>query len=592
MGCSGVKTYEYKYFTAYRSIRNILKDIHHLDKRIENVYLVDLDSISKFIGVFKKYNFLRKLKLCQESEIAKFENLVLTELEKYEIEENIEILDIKADNYDKIKDKKFIFVDFNFLKKLEIYTKENQTKKQTLINKIDKKNKKIIEMVIEIIMDEDVKRILKIIEEEDGIYKFQNYEEESRSLMNEENVEKDNSESDNEFRVRSKKNKIIEKNSNNNNKDNNNENNENINNNIPKNEVEIKNNLIENDKSNDIITNNNNDNLIKIDNDNDKNNNDINNNKFVLKDGNNSNIDIVLQDNKEENKKDNGIQDKEMAKAPEAKLDKIVYDICISIQKSNNEGDIIMNLIQNKIKDLKMDNELEEKEGENIIGNIKTSVIYFLEYINNNKSNNNPINDYNNANLNKSNSIYVKDENGNESQPLLNNNNPEEMIDDKQNKINPFYFKKVKIFKSEKCDKCKNVNNKIDEDKDDYVKVILKEGSNDFDGCFNMKYFSECGNNCEFSLQFESTPDILVLVFDKKQKNKNLIEFNNIEESIDLEQHLSSEIKNLDSSKYKLIKALYVFKDMHDNKLYVDIPDDEKNKYIPYAIFYKKINNI
>ena len=57
MGCSGVKTYEYKYFTAYRSIRNILKDIHHLDKRIENVYLVDLDSISKFIGVFKKYNF-------------------------------------------------------------------------------------------------------------------------------------------------------------------------------------------------------------------------------------------------------------------------------------------------------------------------------------------------------------------------------------------------------------------------------------------------------------------------------------------------------------------------------------------------------
>ena len=135
MGCTGsINTYEYEYFTAYRSIRKILKDIYRLNRSIENVYLVNVGSINNFITEFKKYNFLKKLKFCQESEIENIENLVLKKLKDYKIEENIEIIDIKADNYEEIKGKKFIFVDYDFLKKWNIYNEENQKKKQTLIN--------------------------------------------------------------------------------------------------------------------------------------------------------------------------------------------------------------------------------------------------------------------------------------------------------------------------------------------------------------------------------------------------------------------------------------------------------------------------
>ena len=81
----------------------------------------------------------------------------------------------------------------------------------------------------------------------------------------------------------------------------------------------------------------------------------------------------------------------------------------------------------------------------------------------------------------------------------------------------------------------------------------------------------------------------MILVFDEPKTNKNFIKFKDIDESIDLKKHLYK-INNKDSSeyKYKLIKALYYFNDIEDNKLYVNIPEEEKNNYIPYAIFYKK----
>ena len=40
---------------------------------------------------------------------------------------------------------------------------------------------------------------------------------------------------------------------------------------------------------------------------------------------------------------------------------------------------------------------------------------------------------------------------------------------------------------------------------------------------------------------------------------------------------------------YKLIKALYVFNDINDDKIYIDIPDNERNNYIPYILFYQKL---
>ena len=42
-------------------------------------------------------------------------------------------------------------------------------------------------------------------------------------------------------------------------------------------------------------------------------------------------------------------------------------------------------------------------------------------------------------------------------------------------------------------------------------------------------------------------------------------------------------------TKYKLIKALYVYDDENDNYLYVDIPESEKKNYIPYIIIYKNL---
>ena len=590
MGCLGsINTYEYEYFTAYRSIRKILKDIYRLNRRIENVYLVNVDSINNFITEFKKYNFLKKLKFCQESEIENIENHVLRELKGYKIEENLEIIDIKVDNYEKIKGKKFIFVDYDFLKKWNKYTEENQKKKQTLINihKSDNTEDIKMQMDIEIINEnEDEKKIYQIIEDEndDGIYKFQDCINKSLDINNASNAkivnEDDDSEIDNSFRVPIPKDKNNKQDSNNENEEDKNSNN--INDDGNQNNL-IKINNDENVKSNNITSNNNNENPTEIDN------NKNNNKKINLKDGENSNIEIIEKNCNVETQKDKNIKENETAKATKAKFDEIICDIIWSIQNSSTSKDIIMKSIQDKIKDKNINNELEKKDRLDIIGNIKTSVKhYFLNNRNNNKNNDNSI-DINKpqdgegcdiGNHNGPNYLYLNKENSNEGNRFGFNDN-QEVIN------NPFIFKQVKIFISEPCDKCANTNNKISEA--ECVKIIPRENYSDFETCFNMKYIEDCENKCEFSLKFESTPDILILVFDEPKTNKNFIKFKDIDESIDLKKHLYK-INNKDSSeyKYKLIKALYYFNDIEDNKLYVNIPEEEKNNYIPYAIFYKK----
>ena len=588
MGCTGsINTYEYEYFTAYRSIRKILKDIYRLNRRIENVYLVNVGSINNFITEFKKYNFLKKLKFCQESEIENIENLVLRKLKDYKIEENIDIIDIKADNYEEIKGKKFIFVDYDFLKKWNKYTEENQKKKQTLINihKSDNTEDIKMQMDIEIINEnEDEKKIYQIIEDEndDGIYKFQDCINKSLDINNASNAkivnEDVDSEIDNSFRVPIPKYKNNKQDSNNENEKDKNSNN--INDDGNQNNL-IKINNDENAKSNNITSNNNNENPTEIDN------NKNNNKKINLKDGENSNIEIIEKNCNVETQKDKNIKENETAKATKAKFDEIICDIICSIQNSSTQKDIIMKSIQDKIKELNINNELEKKDRLDIIGNIKTYVKdYFLNNSNNNKNNDNSI-DINKpqdgegcdiGNHNEPNYLYLKKENLNEGNRFGFNDN-QEVIN------NPFIFKQVKIFISEPCDKCANTNNKISEA--ECVKIIPRENYFDFE-TFNMKYIEDCENKCEFSLKFKSTPDILILVFDEPKTNKNFIK-NYIDEDIDLKKHLYK-INNSDSSeyKYKLIKALYFFNDIEDNKLYVNIPEEEKNNYIPYAIFYKK----
>jgi hypothetical protein len=70
-----------------------------------------------------------------------------------------------------------------------------------------------------------------------------------------------------------------------------------------------------------------------------------------------------------------------------AKLDQIIYDIFMSLKNLNEQKDIIMNTIKEKLNSLKMENELEEKENIDIINNIKQSIIYFLTIFNNEEIN-------------------------------------------------------------------------------------------------------------------------------------------------------------------------------------------------------------
>ena len=259
-----------------------------------------------------------------------------------------------------------------------------------------------------------------------------------------------------------------------------------------------------------------------------------------------------------------------MAKAPIAKFDDIIFKIFLSIKNSNTQKDIIMNFIQKKLEELEINNELEGKEGIDIIGNIKTLVIYSLDNFNNNNNSNKKIQSLNEDNpyINNGNELdALNDSNENEQKPFLENDIKESMINDKQKEVtNPFIFKQVKIFH---CDECYDSGNKSEEV--ECVKLILNKECYNFDDCLKMNYFEncgKCGKNCEVNLKFETTPDILILVFDKPKNNKNYIKFNNIDENIDLKDQLY-QMNIIDSSKYELIDIIYVFDDKEDNYLYV-----------------------
>ena len=593
MGCTSLKIYEYKYFSAYRSIQKILKDIHSGIQSLD-VYLVNVSKIDILIEVFNQYNFFSKLKFCQTSAINYLEKVVLKKLEDYEFK-NIEIIEIKFDNFEKIKDEKFILVDEDFLKNMEIYTEENINRKITInIPKNDNDNKMKVEMNIEIIDDKnETKRIFPIIEERDGIYKFGQFADESLGLINESNIDINENknedydpEFDTEFRIsiKEKGNKSKDDNENQNKNDNDeNDKNNNISNDENKNDdnlIKIDND--EKDKNNNIINDENQKNSIMIDNDkNDKNNN-------IINDENKNDDNLIKSDNDE----NDIIQEKKIVKAPIAKLDDIIFKILLSINNSNTQKDIIMNSIQKKLEELGIDNELEEKEGLDIIGNIKTSVIYLLDNFSNNNNSNKKSQSLNEdaPYINNENELDVlNNSNENESKPLLENDIKESKINDEQKELtNPFIFKQVKIFRCDKCDDSGNKSEKVD-----CIKLILNKECYNLEDCLRMKYFEKCGkcgNNCEVNLKFETTPDILILVFDKQKNNKNYIKFNNIDQIIDLKDQLY-QMNVIDSSKYKLITTIYVFDDKEDNYLYDNIPNDEKNNYIPYIVIYKKINN-
>ena len=514
MGCTG-PTPKYKYNKAYRSISFTSKNIRS-QKEIQDVYLVNVDTIKNFIEILNNCDFLKKLKLGKDSIIDELEGTLLKKLEKYKIEENIEIIEVKHDNFDQMKQKEFIFVDKDFLENMEINPQENMNKKVTL-KKNEKSNDVKREMNIELI-NKDEKIIYEIKEERDEIYKFVERLNESLSINNVSYFKNDKDiefDPENNVDLRKPKNKEINKSNKilNDNKiqDNNNEITYLIKKEGNENKSYINNNYNENYNENDNENDLSNDNLLKID---------------------NEEINIT--------------QKKEEAKAQVAKLDQIIYDIFMSLKNLNEQKDIIMNTIKEKLNSLKMENELEEKENIDIINNIKQSIIYFLTIFNNEEIN------------------YV------------------------QKGINPFSFNQVIITQCDNCNKPINENKTVD-----YVKLVANRRCDNLNDCLNIKYSEncECGNNIKANLKFESTPDILILKFDKPKDNKKYLSYKLVEENIDLKNRVL-QMNNTESFKYKLIKALYLHDAQDDNQLYVDISNEEKNNYIPYIIIYQRINNI
>ena len=177
------------------------------------------------------------------------------------------------------------------------------------------------------------------------------------------------------------------------------------------------------------------------------------------------------------------------------------------------------------------------------------------------------------------NSINIDDDN--ESSRLI----TESIQDNNQsNEKNPFKFSQTKIIG---CNKCGYRDNPSTDDNECYS-LDLNEVCNSLDNCFNLKFQMQCDNcknNIEYVYKFKSTPEVLILKFNNPKEKKYFIKLN-IEQDIDLKKYL---LGGYVMTKYKLIKALYVYDDENDNFLYIDIPESEKKNYIPYIIIYKNL---
>ena len=271
-------------------------------------------------------------------------------------------------------------------------------------------------------------------------------------------------------------------------------------------------------------------------------------------------------------------------KAPSAKLDDIVYKI-YSALSNNGEKDIIFEKIKLKISELDVQNELEET-GIDIIGNIKTFVLYLANNLGLKNQNLININPSENSNYyyQESNLIDESDERSN----LIESRNGEDIHRDNNKDFNPFEFLQVKFID---CEKCNIKENK--ESLNEFYKININNECNNIDDCFKLSFIEICSNcikDAKCNYKFKTTPEILILKFENPKINKKYIKFNEIEKNIDLKNHMY--LPNNFNIKYELIEVLYVLDDLDDKKLYVGISEKDRNNYIPYIIFYKKINDI
>jgi len=276
--------------------------------------------------------------------------------------------------------------------------------------------------------------------------------------------------------------------------------------------------------------------------------------------------------------------------AQTAKFYEILESIFFSLQNSNEQREIICEEIKKKIIELKLDNELKDKDDLNIIQNITTTIEFLLEKFSQIQDQQN----LGNSNI-KDSTYYHNDESqslllsGNdESRDLLISVNRENIESNKEKKIiNPFKFTQVKLFKGHNCQIPKPYLTE-----QDHYELNLNKDCNNLDECFKLEFkekCEKCHNNIDVYYKFQTTPEILIIKFQKPKFN-NYIKLSLIEKTIDLKNHLSE--ANDNNNKYELMKVLYVLKDTKNINLYVNIPEDKKDNYVPYIIFYKKTKSL
>ncbi len=528
----GVSSDKKKYMNAYRSIKYVIGQTYNITTIVNDIYFVNEETIQNYLKILNKHNILNMLTdVRKRSELKNIEDKIYDDFGDYKLETNIEVFEINAQKISegKLDDKEYILVDKDFLKNMSVNENKYKGKEHSIIVK---KNEKHIELKG---IDEE-KIIVNLIEFENktGIYKFKieesiDYNGESIAEdVKKEIKPKDEDEENPEVILFRKK---------------------------PKNyrDEEPKKNITEQDKT-----------LQKQ-----------KMNEEIKKNDNNTQDNQI---NSENPPKTNEIITK---KASSAKLDDIVYKI-YSALSNNGEKDIIFEKIKLKISELNIQNELEET-GIDIIGNIKTFVLDLNKNLGLKNQNLNNINQSENSNYyyQESNLIDESDEKSN----LIESRNEGDIHSDNNKDFNPFEFRQVKFIDCEKC------NIKENQDLIEFYKININNECNNIDDCFKLSFIEIC-SNCKkdaiCNYKFKTTPEILILKFENP--NKKYIKFNEIEKNIDLKNHMY--LPNNFNIKYGLIEVLYVLDDLDDKKLYVDISEKDRNNYIPYIIFYKKINDM
>ena len=551
---------EEQYFPAFDSIETILEEISN-NNNINDVFLINIKSIPKFLEIISQDNIFKTIKnrtLNRKNFIIRnFKKKIKNTLAKYKQEENIEVIDlikeIKAkkddsnNNLNELKEKEFIIVNEKFLENMEIDIKANESKKISI---------KIVYGQLQIPFkygnEEDEvyeeKEIIVLKEVRTGIYKF--------GEVKSDPVDADGKSVNSEIQNNSFKNKDPE-----------------AYNDFRK--QTFKENNLEN-KVNNMI------NIIHQENSGEE----LRKNK---KDDENENNEKNLEINNNDILKINRLSKEKKDKALFAKFDGIVKLIYLSLQDSKEQKEIVTEEIKKYMSDSDINSEINQKEGQKIVENIEKTVVFLLQKLNNDgnfKNNDISLKSYNNQNRPKEQDLLNINDNDNEKKSLISSSN-NEMNSINKICINPFMFTLKKIFN---CDKCGIKNEEIPKE---YYTLILNEGCNNLDECFKIELqgkCEQCQNNIKYNYKFNTTPEILILIFDNPQENKKYIKLNIIEENINLQSHMY--IPNKFNINYKLIKVLYILNDLNDNNVYIDIPEKEKNNYIPYIIFYHKINDI